>query len=212
MKEIAIFGAGGFGREVASLIKRINEKCPTWKFVGFFDDCPSASDNEYGKVLGNMESLNNLNREMAVVIAVAKPVSIKSIHSRLNNPLLYFPNIIAPEAYFLDPGNYSLGKGNIISSFTSLSCNVKIGDFNVINNRVSFGHDANIGDYNVFMTAGRISGNVSIGEGNLFGVGSIVLPGIKIGNNTTVSPGSVIIRPTKDNNVYIGNPAKIFKV
>ena len=38
MKDIAIFGAGGFGREVACLIKRINEKEPTWRFIGFFDD------------------------------------------------------------------------------------------------------------------------------------------------------------------------------
>ena len=38
MKDIAFFGAGGFGREVACLIKRINEKEPTWNFIGFFDD------------------------------------------------------------------------------------------------------------------------------------------------------------------------------
>ena len=39
MKDIAIFGAGGFGREVACLIKRINKQQPnTWNFIGFFDD------------------------------------------------------------------------------------------------------------------------------------------------------------------------------
>ena len=40
MKDIAIYGAGGFGKEVACLIKRINEQEPTWKLVGFFDDNP----------------------------------------------------------------------------------------------------------------------------------------------------------------------------
>ena len=38
MKDIAIYGAGGFGREVASLIKRINRIENQWNFVGFFDD------------------------------------------------------------------------------------------------------------------------------------------------------------------------------
>lgn len=38
MKDIAIFGAGGFGREVACLIKRINKIKPQWNFIGFFDD------------------------------------------------------------------------------------------------------------------------------------------------------------------------------
>ena len=36
--EIAIFGAGGFGLEVAMLIEQINAVSPQWKIVGFFDD------------------------------------------------------------------------------------------------------------------------------------------------------------------------------
>ena len=38
MKKIAIFGAGGFGREVKWLIDDINEIQPNWEFIGFFDD------------------------------------------------------------------------------------------------------------------------------------------------------------------------------
>ena len=40
MKDIAIYGAGGFGREVACMIKHINESAdePIWNLVGFFDD------------------------------------------------------------------------------------------------------------------------------------------------------------------------------
>ena len=38
MKEIAIYGFGGFGREVACLIRKINERQPRWKFIGYFDD------------------------------------------------------------------------------------------------------------------------------------------------------------------------------
>ena len=38
MNDIAIFGVGGFGREVLALIKDINKVTPTWNIVGFFDD------------------------------------------------------------------------------------------------------------------------------------------------------------------------------
>lgn len=38
MKKIAIFGAGGFGREVAFLIEDINKKNYQWEILGFFDD------------------------------------------------------------------------------------------------------------------------------------------------------------------------------
>lgn len=37
MKDIVIIGAGGFGREVAWLIERINNESPTWKIKGFID-------------------------------------------------------------------------------------------------------------------------------------------------------------------------------
>lgn len=38
MKKIAIYGAGGFGREVAFLIDDINKVNPQYEFIGYFDD------------------------------------------------------------------------------------------------------------------------------------------------------------------------------
>ena len=51
MKDIVIFGAGGFGREVACLLNRINKQTSTWNLIGFIDDVKNVSDeNKYGKV------------------------------------------------------------------------------------------------------------------------------------------------------------------
>ena len=40
MKDIAIYGAGGMGRETACLIERINKASPKtiWNLIGFYDD------------------------------------------------------------------------------------------------------------------------------------------------------------------------------
>ena len=38
MKKIAIYGAGGFGREVLTLINDINKINPQYQVIGFFDD------------------------------------------------------------------------------------------------------------------------------------------------------------------------------
>ena len=46
MKEIAIYGFGGFGREVACLIRKINERQPRWKFIGYFDDGHASGDRK----------------------------------------------------------------------------------------------------------------------------------------------------------------------
>ena len=59
MKDIAIYGAGGFGREVQLLIEQLNAKELTYNFIGFFDDGKSKGELINGfPVLGGMEELN----------------------------------------------------------------------------------------------------------------------------------------------------------
>ena len=38
MQDIVIFGAGGFGRETAALIRDIDLQDERWHFLGFIDD------------------------------------------------------------------------------------------------------------------------------------------------------------------------------
>lgn len=38
VRDVAIFGVGGFGREVLTLINDINTQEEMWHVVGFFDD------------------------------------------------------------------------------------------------------------------------------------------------------------------------------
>ena len=71
MKDIAIYGFGGFGHEVACLIHQINEVKPTWTIVGYFDDGVAVgTECKYGKVLGNIDTLNTWDKPLSVVIAI----------------------------------------------------------------------------------------------------------------------------------------------
>lgn len=212
MKKIAIYGAGGLGREVACLIKLINDSLmePEWDFIGFFDDTKNIGDNifNYGLCLGGIYQLNQWNEKLSIVIAIGNSNSISSIYKQITNPNIDFPNIFAPSVIFLDRESTQLGKGNIICSNCLVSCNVKLGDFNIFNGYVPIGHDVTIGSYNVIMPSVNLSGSISIGNNNFFGVQSVVLQKIKIGNNVRVGANSVIIRNTKDGCLYMGNPAK----
>lgn len=208
MKDIAIFGAGGFGREIACLLKRINGNNPCWNLVGFIDDgLPPGKKNEYGVVLGGIEYLNAGSKPLSVAMAIGKPQTVKKIIESVINPLIDFPNLIAPDVIFMDKNNVSLGRGNIFCTGCLISCNTHIGDFNTFNDYVSIGHDTTIGNYNAFMTATRVSGIVTIGDCNFFGVNSCMVQGVKIGNNTTIAAGSALMRRTKDGYTYIGVPA-----
>lgn len=208
MKDIVIYGAGGFGREIACLLKRINAVSPSWNLIGFIDDgLEVGKENEYGKVLGGIEYLNAVTTSISVVMSIGKPQAVKLIVEKVSNPLVEFPNIIAPDVVFMDPDNRAIGKGNVFCTGCLVSCNTQIGDFNSFNDYVSIGHDTVIGDYNAFMTATRVSGIVTIGNCNFFGVNSCMVQGVKIGNNTTLAAGSTLIRRTKDGYTYIGVPA-----
>lgn len=212
MKKIAIFGAGGFGREVACLIQKINDDKPQWDFVGFFDDGKEKGyKNEYGEILGGVKELNDWEEELAVAIAIGSPKTVELIVNKVTSPNITFPNLISPDIIIADENNYNIGIGNIISYGCLISCNVKIGNFNILNGFIPIGHDTTIGNYNSIMPNVNISGEVSIGDRNYFGVKSTVLQQIRIGNDTTIGANSLILRKTKDGMTYIGNPASILK-
>ena len=210
MKDIAIIGAGGYGRETACLLKAINEVKSIWNFIGFFDDGVLES-NKYGSILGGLDTLNNWESDLAIVIAIANPQTRMKIHQKLNNPMITYPNIIAPDVIFFDTDSIISGIGNIVGFKSVISCNIVLGNFNSFNSNVFIGHDCIIGNYNMFNPSVRISGEVRIGDRNFFGVSSIVLQQKRIGNDTIIAANSVIITKTRDNTTYIGNPAKKFE-
>jgi sugar O-acyltransferase (sialic acid O-acetyltransferase NeuD family) len=211
MEKIAIFGAGGFGREVACLINSINEHEKQWDLIGFFDDNRELFGqpiSHFGNCLGGLEALNSYPEKLAVVVAIGNSSVVKNIVEQISNPNIFFPNLIHPNFSVVDPESFKIGKGNIIQKNCSVSCNVSIGDFNLFNGSVIFGHDDMIGNFNTFMPASRISGEVTIGDLNFFGVGSIILQQIKIGNHVRLGAGSVLMRKPKDGFLYLGVPAK----
>ena len=210
MTPIAIYGAGGFGKEVACIINKINEKKPTWELLGFFDDGidQGTSISHFGKVLGNINNLNAWNAPIAIVFAIGQPKTTKLIVDKIQNPLIEYPNLIHPDVFFADPLSFKIGKGNVIVRACSFSCDVEIGDFNQFNSISALAHDVQVDSFNIFMPLSRISGGVQIGNLNLFGVGSVVLQYVKIGNNTRIGAGSYIVRNTKDSYLYFGNPAR----
>lgn len=212
MKDIAIFGAGGFGREVACLINKINENKATWNLIGFFDDgIEKGKRNEYGEIMGGIDELNKVTKELSLVIAIANPKIQKIIFSKIDNIFVDFPNILAPDVLLLDKNTFKIGIGNIFSFNNIISCNVQIGSFNIFNWSNTIGHDVVIGDNNSFMPCVRISGEVSVGDNNFFGVGAVVLQQITIGDDTVIGANSLILRKTKNGMTYVGNPATIIK-
>ena len=87
MKDIAIYGAGGFGREVQLLIEQLNAKELTYNFIGFFDDGKSKGELINGfPVLGGMEELNGWGKPLCLALAIGDPSVKKQVFDKIVNP------------------------------------------------------------------------------------------------------------------------------
>ena len=209
-QDLAIFGAGGFGRELACMVREMSQD---WNLLGFFDDAyPVGTKRSHWSVIGGLQELNTWPEPIAVAMAVATPKTMIKLLGMITNPMVKYPNIIAPDTLWIDPESCGIGQGNIVTRRCTFSCNVRIGNFNIINGDAVLGHDTTVGNYNAFMTSVRIAGEVSIGDRNYFGTSSVVLQQKRIGCDTTIGSGSVVMTNTKDNCTYIGNPATIFRI
>jgi sugar O-acyltransferase (sialic acid O-acetyltransferase NeuD family) len=207
MKKIAIYGAGGFGKETHQLIDRINSVNHIWEIIGFLDDRLPAGTNVNGLVvLGGAATLKNIREDVNIVFAIAAPQVVEKIKNELTNPHIQFPNLIHPSVEFELKYN-EIGIGNVICFGCHFTRNIKIGDFNLFNSRVTLGHDVKVGSFNVFQPNVQVSGEVEIGSYNYWGLYASVLQRKKIGNCNTIGAGSILMRNVKDNASYFGNPA-----
>lgn len=213
MTDIAIYGAGGLGREVAAVMRNINNSAPTWNLVGFFDDGKPKGETigAFGPVLGGIDCVNAWDRELAVVLCMGTPRTMQTVYSKITNPLISFPNIIDMWAYLSNRPTIKMGIGNIILGDSVMTTDVTLGNFNLLNGSVTLGHDVHTGDFNVFMPGCRISGGVTIGDRNMFGSMSFVKQYLDIGNDVILSPLSPLLTKPKDGGTYMGNPARRFK-
>lgn len=212
MKDIAVFGAGGFGREVLTIIKAINSIEPKYNILGFFDDGEPVGKIVNGyPVLGGIGDLQKWDDEICVVVAIGGPAVKKKIVETISNVNVEFPTLIHPHAIIGDCELVDIGKGCIICAGSIITVNVRIGDFVILNLGCTVGHDTCIGDYASFMPSVNISGEVNIENGVYVGTGAKIINRLAIGNNTVVGAGAVVIKTLPENCTAVGVPAKVVK-
>jgi hypothetical protein len=115
VRDLFIIGAGGFGREVAWLIERINENQQIWNLKGFIDDADSVQGTiQYGyPVVGKIDDLKSINDEVWVVCAVGSAKIRKNIINKLEKQRnLKFATLVDPSVIMSK--SVHIGEGTII--------------------------------------------------------------------------------------------------
>lgn len=207
MRDLYIIGAGGFGREVAWLVERINAATPTWNLKGFIDDDESrwgSVEDEY-PVLGGCEYLKGLG-EVYAVCAVGAAKVRKRIVEKFAGSQVKFATLIDPSV--LVSKRVTIGEGTIICAGTIITVDIKIGNHVIINLDCTIGHDDIIEDFVTIYPSVNVSGNVVLGECSEFGTGMQIIQGKKIAPNTIIGAGTVVVKDIEESGTYVGVPAK----
>lgn len=200
MRRTAIFGAGGFGREIAFAVGDDN--------VAFF--VVDAESEPIGRIVNDIPVLTTeefllQHSKYWMIIGVGDPDARRSIAKRLGEVMWAYS--IIDESARVGMHN-SVGHGTIICAGSIVTCNVRIGDHVHINLDCTIGHDAVIEDFVTLSPGVHISGNCHIEEGCFLGTGAVVFPGVRIGAWAKVGAGAVVTKDVRPGKTVVGIPAK----
>ena len=205
-KNIAILGAGAFGREVFCHIRdcqAISSTNDTIQIV-YIDDNYKSSEVMGCKVYN---SANFDYKNFHLIISIGSSIARSKVVKEMSRNIKYC-SFIHPSAILSD-SNIKLGEGSIISPGCILTTNIIIGKHCHLNLHVTIGHDTEIGDCFSAAPGVNISGNCKIGDNVYIGTGAAIKHGISIASNTIIGMGAVVVKDINKAGTYVGNPAKI---
>jgi len=212
LKDLYIIGAGGFGREVAWLVERINTVTPTWNIKGFIDD----NEANHGKyeggypVVGGCDYLIKRAEEVWTVCAVGSAKTRKKIINKFADcNHVKFATVIDPSVIISNRVN--IGDGTIICAGTIITVDITIGNHVIINLDCTLGHDDVISDFVTIYPSVNVSGCVTVGECAELGTGMQIIQGKNIGNEAIIGAGAVVVKDIPEKCTAVGSPAKPIK-
>jgi sugar O-acyltransferase (sialic acid O-acetyltransferase NeuD family) len=211
-KRIAIVGAGGMAREIASTLRWINRSSPQFEFLGYVvsDLSRLGKRDSRDQVLGDFNWLST-NRESldALAIGVGSPLLRLKLAAELRHllPGIEWPAIIHPTA-ILELDSAKIAEGCFIGAGVIATVNIVLESFALCNFGCTIGHEARIGSGSVVNPGASISGGVIIGTGVLIGTGARVLQYLHIGSGAVVGAGAVVTGDVSEGNTVVGIPAR----
>ena len=212
-KRIAIYGAGGFAREVAWLLST-HERREVYDVVGFIEDDTVPGRILNGKPVLSWQSFSAGPRDSLVTVAVGSPESRRTIVTKCAEAGFSFAALVHHSVEMSE--FVELGVGSIVCCGCILTVNIRIEPHVHINLDCTVGHDVRIGEFTTISPGVHVSGNVHIGKSVYIGTGASIINGtseapLVIADGTVIGAGACIIKSTEANSLYAGVPAELKK-
>ena len=208
-RDIIIVGAGGWGRETAWILERINAAAPdpAWRILGYADDDPAKAglSIEGYPVVGSVDRASKDHPGASIVVAVGDNAARESIYRRLRGhdfPVVADPTaVVAPTA--------EIRHGVFIGPMAVVAAGAEIGKFAIVNTHAGVGHDAKMGDFSQLCPGAALSGHSTIGERALMGTNSCTCPGVTVGAGAKIAAGMPVYADVPDGATV--SPFGVFK-
>lgn len=200
-KKLAVIGAGGHARAIASLVKRINLSVDH-----FLDDNKELHGTLHEGILikGSIDSYSD---KFTSFIGIGDNETRKKIADRCKG--LTYKTLIHPSAIISE--GVEIGKGTVIMAGAIIQPGSKIGDHVIVNSGVVVEHDCTLGDFSHIAANATLAGSCTLGEGAFIGINACVIEGKNVGAWSKVGAGACVIKDIPLNCVAVGVPAKPIK-
>lgn len=206
-RRLYIFGAGGFGRELAWLAEQ------SWgrelELIFLVDQPEYLSEPVNGIPVQLLDDVV-ADGASRYVIAVGDAGLRRKSAQKCDLLELKPTQMIHPRAEMST--RIALGEGTVICAGTIITTNVVIGHHVHINLDCTVGHDVRIGDFVTISPGVHVSGNVEIGNDVFIGTGANIINGragapLVIGDGAVIAAGACVTKPVEPGALVAGVPA-----
>jgi len=197
--KLAIYGPGGFGRE---LVQSALDAVGSAGQVVFVSDDPA----EVGRTVCGLPVVGPEGLDCPAVIAVGDPAVRRRIADRVNAGALVAPtHRRGPDVV--------VGDGAVFCDFTVVTASATIGRHFQCNIYSYVAHDCVIGDFVTFAPKVCCNGNVHIEDDVYVGTGAVLRQGaagkpLRIGKGAVIGMGAVVTKDVPPGVTVVGNPAR----
>lgn len=215
-ENVVILGGGGIAAIAAWIIDRRNDARVVGLINDFADKGSFIGKKKKFQVIGDSEDVSGFieNSDYKFFIAFHGMQKEHEVYKKICGLKIPDERLYSP----IDPTaaiayDYSeIGAGVLVGPYAQIGPDTTVGRNTAILGNAFVGHDSSIGEFCHIATNAIVGSNVNIGNACHIGMNATLREFVKIDDYSLVGMGAVVLGNVKENNIVVGNPARVLRI